>query len=535
MKGSVYKRCHCTDPVTKKEFGKSCPKLARSDHGAWWFRHDIPPGPNGQRRRPNVGPFATESEADQALADSLSELNPAGPAPDNRDLTFGRYLDRWIANKTDLKPSTRHGYEAHIRIYLKPGLGHLKLTELRDDHFDDLYQAMRQIGRDLKGKRPSFLLARLLEARQDDPARRRPPSAATIARVHATVSSALNNAVRRPSLPIRTNPAQYAERPKPRRRKALLWTAPRVAAWERTGRTPSPVMVWTPAQTGAFLDFATDDRLYALWHLVAHRGPRHGEAVGLRWPDVDLDEATAQFLKNDTGIDGEDDLLLDDEYEETKSDASDRLVTLDQGSVLALRQWHARQQAERDAAGDTWVDSGRVFTHPDGRELNPNGVSQRFDRLVARHTTIRREHTERRWSVEYLAHRHRMPAAAIRAALESGPLPPIRFHDLRHNAASLTYFATRDMKAVSSLLGHSSIKVSIDLYTTLFEEADREAAEAAARLIPRTRPPTADQEPDNTIDTESSALSADQDGATAIDRPALDSDQPDVDDLDFGM
>lgn len=173
---------------------------------------------------PSVPIPSTSAEVEQALADSLVELQPGGPAPDNRDLTFGRYLDSWIVNRAGLRASTRRGYARHIRLYLKPGLGHLKLTELRDDHFDELYRAMRQIGRDLQGRRASFLLQRLLEVRQDDPARRRPLGASTIARVHATGRAALNDAVRRPSMPIKANPSVHAARPKPRRRRALLWT-----------------------------------------------------------------------------------------------------------------------------------------------------------------------------------------------------------------------------------------------------------------------------------------------------------------------
>jgi len=490
VKGRVFKRCYCTDPITRKELGKRCPALARSDHGSWWFVHDIPPGPDGKRRRTSFGPYGTKTEAEQALATSLTELNPgAGPAPDNRDLTFGHYLDWWIENRAGLKPTTRRGYAKHVRLYLKPGLGHLKLTELRDDHFDELYKAMRQIGRDLKGKRPSFLLQRLLEVRKDDPARRRPLSAATIARVHATGRKALNDAVRRPSMPIKANPSVHAERPKPRRRTALLWTAPRVAAWERTGRIPSPVMVWTPAQTGAFLDFAAADRLYPLWHLVAHRGPRRGETVGLGWPEVDLAAATAFIHDNEPGVDDQYDDFDDGENNETKSPASRRLIALDRNTVTVLTTWKLRQDLERAAHGEKWIDCGRVFTHPDGRELTPDGVSQRFDRLVNRFTTVRREHTELGWDIAYLARRHRMPETSIRAALDHGPLPPIRFHDLRHNAASLTYHATRDMKAVQNLLGHASIQITADIYTTLFEEADRDAAEAAARLVPRSNVP----------------------------------------------
>jgi integrase len=52
-------------------------------------------------------------------------------------------------------------------------------------------------------------------------------------------------------------------------------------------------MVWTPAQTAAFLDRVQADRLYPLWHIIAHRGLRRGEAVHLLWADVDLDAAQA--------------------------------------------------------------------------------------------------------------------------------------------------------------------------------------------------------------------------------------------------
>ncbi len=52
-------------------------------------------------------------------------------------------------------------------------------------------------------------------------------------------------------------------------------------------------------------------------------------------------------------------------------------------------------------------------------------------------------------------------------------------------AASLTYRATKDLKAVQTLLGHSQISITADTYTSLFEDAEREAAEAAAALVPR--------------------------------------------------
>lgn len=136
-----------------------------------------------------------------------------------------------------------------------------------------------------------------------------------------------------------------------------------------------------------------------------------------------------------------------------------------------------------------------MFTHPDGSALSADGISQRFERLLTRFATIRREHTENRWNVDLLANRHRMPPESIETALRFGPLPPIRLHDLRHTAASLAYLGTRDLKVVSELLGHASVHFTGDVYTAIFAEVDRAAAKAAADVVPRRfrpgpQPPT---------------------------------------------
>jgi hypothetical protein len=65
----------------------------------------------------------------------------------DRSLTFGEYLGEWLASKAKLKQSTRASYVEHVELYFKPGLGHVKLVELRDRHFEELYAAMRQLGR----------------------------------------------------------------------------------------------------------------------------------------------------------------------------------------------------------------------------------------------------------------------------------------------------------------------------------------------------------------------------------------------------
>ena len=94
---------------------------------------------------------------------------------------------------------------------------------------------------------------------------------------------------------------------------------------------PSPVMVWTPAQLGAFLDEATDHRLYALWHLLSHRGPRRGESIGLEWPDIDLNAGTATIERQRIAVIGK---VIEDT---PKSDAGGRTVALGRDLIEVLK------------------------------------------------------------------------------------------------------------------------------------------------------------------------------------------------------
>ena len=288
MKGSTFKRCGCRDEEGR-QYGSRCPKLGRKGHGAWWGRYDAPRAAYGRRRQEKIGPFDTKAEAEAALADAVQAIARGTYLRPEKDLTVGRYLTEWLDGKTVLKPSTRHGYLQHLNLYLIPGLGHLRLADLRDVDLEALYAAMRQIGHHVDG-RPSPLLGRLLDARTDTAAARRSLSDATVRRVHATAMSALTSAVKRRK--IAANPGEHVELPSGRADRARVWTEHRIEEWKRTGKRPAASMVWTPELAGAFLDFAADDELYALWHVVAFRGLRRSEAVGLPWSDVDLDRGT---------------------------------------------------------------------------------------------------------------------------------------------------------------------------------------------------------------------------------------------------
>jgi integrase len=472
MRGSVFQRCACRDPEIGKFLHSRCPKLGKvKGHGGWWFRYSAP-GPGGKRRQPMVGPFPTKRAAEEELASALAQLTGGGRAYD-RTLTVGTYLTAYVDGKIDIKPRTQASSREAIELYWIPALGHLRLVDLRDHHIAEAIRAMMQINRPLpQGERPSEMLRRLLDARADDERRVLPPGArrrkkssvplspARIERMFAVLRAATNAAVRGK---IAISPCDGVTLPRARKARPLPWTAEREAAfraalakqtaeasaegklttveaqqlWATRTLRPSPVMVWLPSHTGAFLDFTEGERMHALFCLAAYCGLRRGELLGLTWAEVDLDAGMANVRETGDG-DG------------PKSEAGIRVIPLPGEVVTALRAWRKQQSADRLAWGPDWPDSGVVFTREDGAPVPPQWLSVRFETL------------------------------AYRAGL-----PPVRFHDLRHGAASLCKAAGLDTKFISALLGHSRTSFTDATYVLVFPEVAKAAAESAAAAVPR--------------------------------------------------
>jgi hypothetical protein len=224
VKGRTYKRCACgtlTDAAGRRV---NCTKK----HGSWAYAHDLPAGADGRRRQTRVAGFATEREARAAMLRSMEDAQRSSTTP-NAKIKVGEYLDDWLLGKGGLRSATRRSYTEHVRLYFAPALGHIRLAQLQDRDIERLYAAMRSLGTDAA---PTPLVRQLLGARRNTE-HVRPLSAASIRRVHATLMSALNSAVKRKLL--RDNPAQHVELPSGRRPRAVVWTP------ESSGRNWGPV------------------------------------------------------------------------------------------------------------------------------------------------------------------------------------------------------------------------------------------------------------------------------------------------------
>jgi integrase len=487
MRGQPSKRCTCRGP-DGKQLGNQCPRLTERHHGAWYYRYSEPAGPDGHRRQPRIGPFPTKKDADTDRLARLTQLHQGLAPLTDRTLTIATDLPQWINTRFTIKPSTRRADTEINRLYITPGLGHLRLVDLRPHHLDDLYAAIRQIGPTLP-EQPTPTLRRLLAARGTGPTSRRRITPARLRRIHAVLHAYLADRTRRRM--TADNIAAHVRLPSGRAPQALVWTSQRTTRWTTTGRRPSPVMVWTPTHTGLFLDYAAEDRHYPLWHLIAFRGLRRGETCGLATTDLDLDAATLTIR-----VSRDDHATPDQHFEpETTKNRRSRTLALDTTTLTVLTTHLARQDDLRHQWGPLWHDSGLLFTTENGRPLVADTISQHFERLQARYEAIRRapqaaiDTGREPPTPEALAIIHRLPLPAVKLALTGPPLPPIRLHDLRHVAACLAYRATKDLKLVSQLMGHSGIQITADIYTTLFEDVDRDAAEAIANTVPRTRPP----------------------------------------------
>jgi integrase len=395
---------------TRRLLGARCAGLRSPGHGSWYFSADLPSAA-GERRRVRRGGFATRAAAVAALEELAA---PRSPEP---GLTTGEWLNRWLASRVSLRASTSRSYAAHMRGYLVPYLGDIPLSALTASDVQAMFTSVIR----------------------DETVLGRPVSAATLHRIHATLRAALNGAVRAGLIAV--NPGRFPELPRAARPRAQVWTPALTERWQAEGWRPA-VGVWTAAQTAQFLCQVRGHRLYALFHLVALRGLRRGEAAGLRWVDLDLDAGTLTVTGQLQQLGGR--MVA----RPPKSDAGRRVIALDKTTIAALREHRARQQAELAAAGTRWAETGYVFTTKTGKPFGPDRMTRLFRTLVA-----------------------------------ASGLPPVTLHGLRHGAATLALAAGTDLKVVQDQLGHSTVVLTADTYTSVLPETARAAAERTAALL----------------------------------------------------
>lgn len=451
-KGSTLKRCGCTDASTGKRLGGRCPDLSKRRHGTWAYsvRLDITGKDQHQVLRSG---FARESDA-QAVLDQIADLiKLAGDDDGTR-----RRIGAMIAEKTRRGGELPTVEELRRRLGLRRDLdagetfGQAWAAWLagRRKARDSYANTLEQHGRNwllpvladipldrVTGEHCAAVFERIdmfndeIEAAREEKrapvlpgdvrGRKKYTGVATQHRIYGVLRKFLNDQWKR-AHKIPFNP---------------------VYAVELEPETRTPALVWTPEQVSYFLDYTAGDRLALLWRFLLLRGFRRGELCGMG--DDDVDARAAAVTVNVALIQVRGRLV----WGKPKSKAGERVVGLDRGTVEGVHAHRTMRKRERLAAGEAWEDSGRFFTDELGRPLHPEFVSRRFRALAA----------------------------------EAG-LPVIKLHGGRHTAATLALEAGIDVKIVADQLGHSTTRITQDLYQHVRLQLHHDSAEKVVALLP---------------------------------------------------
>jgi integrase len=206
------------------------------------------------------------------------------------------------------------------------------------------------------------------------------------------------------------------------------------------GARDAKVNAWRAEELAAFLAATADDRLHVLWHVMAMTGMRRGEGLALRWDDVDLERGRVSISKSRVRVEGR---IIETA---TKTDRA-RVVQIDPGTVAVLRA-HAKAQLDELADHPGALEERLVFTGESGSTLLPPSVSALFAKAVG-----------------------------------TAALPRLSLHGLRHTHASLLLQAGVPAKVVQERLGHSSIRITMDVYSHVTPGMDADAALVFGRLV----------------------------------------------------
>jgi integrase len=355
--------------------------------GRWYAALHV----NGRRRK--RGP-TSRIEATQKLRD-LHALRDQAFEIDAGSQRLADYLEMWLREvvQPQLRPKTHRTYADQVRLHINPALEHLRLDKLRPQDVQLLLNRLRASGL----------------------------SPATVNQTRRVLRRALEQA--RQWRLIRENPVD-------------LTAPPKAAAPEWR--------ILTPEQARTLLSETAANRLSALYTLSLTLGLRQGEALALRWRDIDLEAQTLTVQHQLQRVEGQLRLV------EPKSKRSMRTIALPDVAVRGLREHHTRQLEERLRAGLAWQEADLVFCTSIGTPI----IARNLLRSFKRH-------------------------------LEEAGLPDVRWHDLRHTAASVLAAQGVHQRTVMEILGHSTTAMTMEIYTHVLPEWQRDAVAKMDDVFPR--------------------------------------------------
>ncbi|MGX0105523.1 integrase [Kocuria palustris] len=399
----------------KAKNGRGTRKVTR---WRWQLRVPVDPEqPDGATRLAGKSGFETAAEAEAALTDARQALAAGSPAEGPRQITMSDYAQEWIAG-LQVTDATRVSYQRILRNHVVPQLGHLPLTGITATRLRNHYAQLRSHG----AKRGPNAGGGL--------------SPNTISKVHAVIGSILDSAFDDDL--VRENVAKKAKVGAPKAKEI---------------RASKPeITTWTPQQLRAFLDWNRDvsqDDLNTFWTVIAHTGLRRGEAVALRWGDLNTDAGTLAVRRAaDEANPGQ---------VKVPKSSRPRVVDLRSADVELLQAWRRLRGA---MSFEFIKQEAYIFgNHRHGGLRETDTLSQRWARQMTK---------------------------ARGSNAEPGPLPDlprITIHELRHSHATHLLQAGVQPKIVQERLGHASISITMDTYSHVLPSMQRQAVERLDQLL----------------------------------------------------
>ena len=381
--------------------------IYRRSDGRWVGRLPYVDPVTGLLKRAHVtGP--TKSAVNNQLKEMRRRIDDGSVGRDD-PMTFGAFAERWIASSlesSDRKRSTKVLYAGLARTHIITGeLGKTRLSALKPTTVERFIGELRQKGL----------------------------ASSSIRQIY-TVARAIGDAAVRDGL-VGTNAFVRVRRP-------------------QVVRTEAGYL--TPDQVADLLAAAATSRYRSLFEFLVMTGLRRGEALGLRWDDVDLEARIMRVQGTLARLDGTLQVTA------PKSARSRRSIPLSSPAVTVLRDVRKRTDRERQLACQLWQDTGFVFVTDIGEPCDPRNA------LRALH------------------------AAAARAGL-----PGVGLHTLRHSAASVMLTHGVPLTVVSQILGHSGIAITADVYGHVAPEVSRAALDVLADALgDASAPPVTPAAPD---------------------------------------
>jgi integrase len=333
----------------------------------------------------------TRALAVKKREEAKTELAKKGRLHTGRQ-TVGQFLEEWLESKeAGVKASTFAAYEHYTRAHLIPGLGKIRLTKLTPE---DVEKFMR-----------TKLAAKMAPQ--------------TVRHLRAILRHALNIAIRRGRLSL--NPAQLVDPPRVPKKKQRRLTAD---------------------QARTLLSSFQGHRLGALFTLALGLGMRQGQALGLRWEDVDFEGAKIHLERALVRVGGE--YFLD----EPKNETSAHVLPLPTPLADVLHAHKATQNRRRLTAGPEWLDNDLVFTTELGAPLNRHVVTHEFQKL-----------------------------------LPTADLPHMTFHDLRGSCATLLAALGVHPRVAMEILGHADFGTTMRYYTDALTDSQKDAMDRYGKLL----------------------------------------------------